>query len=141
MSGVVLEASLTTASISAEDLAKKVRSEDCGAVVTFSGEVRNHDHGRTVLQLKYEIHPTSEIIIREVAHEVASRFTNLRCAVIHRYGDIPIGESALAIAVATPHRGEAFEACATLVDEIKVRVPIWKNQIFDDGTNEWVNSA
>ena len=141
MSGVVLEASLSTSPISAEELARKVRSVECGAVVTFSGEVRNHDKGRTVLQLKYEIHPTSEIIIREVADEVALRFTHMRCAVIHRYGDIPIGESALAIAVATPHRGEAFEACATLVDEIKIRVPIWKNQIFDDGTNEWVNSA
>ncbi len=118
-----------------------MRSQDCGAVVTFSGEVRNHDKGRTVLQLAYEVHPTSERIIQEVVHEVANRFTDLRCAVIHRYGEIPMGESALVVAVAAPHRAEAFTACATLIDEIKVRVPIWKNQIFDDGSNEWVNSA
>jgi molybdopterin synthase catalytic subunit len=141
MSGVVLDASLTAKPISVDALAMIVRSKRCGAVVTFSGEVRDHDNGKTVVRLKYEIHPTSESVLREITHEIASRYEELRCAVIHRYGEISIGESALAIAVATPHRGEAFKACAELVNEIKSRVPIWKNQVFSDGTNEWVNCS
>ncbi|MCX6430586.1 MAG: molybdenum cofactor biosynthesis protein MoaE [Actinobacteria bacterium] len=141
MSGVVLDASLSAKAISVDLLTHMVKSNNCGAVVTFSGEVRNLDKGKTVERLKYEIHPTTEKVLQEIVHEIAAKYDVLRCAVIHRHGEIPIGESALAIAVATPHRGEAFRACSELVDEIKSRVPIWKHQVFSDGTDEWVNCA
>jgi molybdopterin synthase catalytic subunit len=141
MTVVVLDASVTRQVISASELSQMVRSEKCGAIVTFSGNVRESDKGKTVVSLKYEIHPNSETILRQVTHEVATRYEYIRCAVVHRFGDIPIGESALAIAVATPHRKEAFKACAELVDEIKSRIPIWKHQVFSDGTDEWVNCA
>ena len=141
MSVQVLEARLTSAEISVAALATQVASDSCGAVVTFSGNVRNLDKGKEVATLNYEIHPSTEAILQEVTNEVANRYASIRCSVIHRYGQIPIGESALAIAVATPHRADAFRACAELVDEIKNRIPIWKHQIFIDGSDEWVNCA
>lgn len=141
MSALVLLASITQENISINDLAYAVQSPECGAVVTFSGNVRNHDGGKEVAKLIYEIHPSSQTVLQEVTQEVAARYENIRCAVAHRYGEIPIGESALAIAVATHHRGDAFSACAELVDEIKSRIPIWKHQVFSDGSDEWVNSA
>ncbi len=112
-----------------------------GAVVTFSGTVRDHDHGRSVAALTYEGHPTAETVLMEVAQEIDSRFDVLALVVVHRVGPIPIGESALVAAVATAHRGEAFAACQALVDLTKERLPVWKHQVFSDGTDEWVNCA
>jgi molybdopterin synthase catalytic subunit len=112
-----------------------------GAVVTFSGTVREHDHGRSVASLTYEGHPTAETVLMEVAEEIASRFDVLALVVVHRVGPIPIGESALVATVATAHRGEAFAACQALVDLTKERLPVWKHQVFSDGTDEWVNCA
>lgn len=112
-----------------------------GAVVTFSGTVREHDHGRSVASLTYEGHPTAETVLMAVAEEIASRFDVLALVVVHRVGPIPIGESALVATVATAHRGEAFAACQALVDLTKERLPVWKHQVFSDGTDEWVNCA
>lgn len=132
---------LTPEPISASMLADEVASHSAGAIVTFSGNVRNHDHGKSVESLRYEIHPTSSQILSETVKEVAFRHELTGIAVAHRYGDIPIGDSALVIAVAAAHRGAAFTACAELVDEIKAKLPIWKHQVFSDGTDEWVNCA
>ena len=110
-----------------------------GAVVSFAGVVRDHDHGRTVVALEYEGHPTAEAVLREVVAEIAKEPSVYRIAVSHRIGPLAIGDVALAAAVSTAHRAEAFELCARLVDEVKARLPIWKHQIFADGTDEWVN--
>jgi molybdopterin synthase catalytic subunit len=108
--------------------------------VTFAGVVRNHDGGRGVDELEYTGHPTAERVIREVAEEIAARANGVRAlAVSHRIGPLRIGDVALACAVAAGHRREAFEVCAELVDEVKRRLPIWKRQVFADGTDEWVN--
>lgn len=112
-----------------------------GAVVTFSGTVRDHDHGRSVSTLTYEGHPTAEAVLMEVAKEIDSRFDVIALVVVHRVGPIPIGESALVAVVASAHRGEAFAACHALVDLTKERLPVWKHQVFSDGTDEWVNCA
>lgn len=132
---------LTPEPVSASLLAEKVASDSSGAVVTFSGNVRDHDHGKSVASLRYEIHPSSSLILSETVEEVALRHNLTGVAVAHRYGEIPIGEAALVVAVAAAHRGEAFAACTELVDEIKARMPIWKHQVFTDGTDEWVNCA
>jgi molybdopterin synthase catalytic subunit len=116
-----------------------VAAAEAGAVVTFSGTVRNHDHGRGVLRLSYEGHPSAGDLLREVAEEVAARPGVRGVVVSHRIGDLAIGDPALVAAVAAEHRKEAFDACADLVDEVKARLPIWKHQFFDDGTDEWVN--
>lgn len=110
-----------------------------GAVVSFAGVVRDHDHGRTVVSLSYEAHPSAEQILREVAAEIATDPDVYAVAVSHRYGELAIGDVALAAAVSTAHRAAAFAACARMVDLVKQRLPIWKNQVFSDGTSEWVN--
>ncbi|MPZ26969.1 MAG: molybdenum cofactor biosynthesis protein MoaE [Micromonosporaceae bacterium] len=110
-----------------------------GAVVSFAGVVRDHDHGRTVRWLEYEAHPSAEAVLKEVAAVVAADPAVRAIAVSHRVGVLQIGDVALAAAVATAHRAEAFAACARLVDEVKARLPVWKHQVFADGTDEWVN--
>ncbi|MGC9667045.1 molybdenum cofactor biosynthesis protein MoaE [Planosporangium sp. 12N6] len=116
-----------------------VARAEAGAVVSFAGVVRDHDHGRGVLELEYEGHPTAERILAEVAAEVAADPAVYAVAVSHRVGRLEIGDVALAAAVSTAHRAAAFAACARLVDEVKARLPIWKRQVFADGTEEWVN--
>jgi len=123
------------------ELAAAVRSNTAGAIVTFSGDVRDNDHGRDVASLEYEAHPTAQSLLEKVAGEIAARHEVLSVAVAHRHGPIPIGESALVAAVAAKHRKAAFDACADLVDEVKAQIPIWKHQVFADGTDEWVNCA
>lgn len=112
-----------------------------GAVVTFSGVVRNHDAGRAVTRLEYHAHPTAQAVVREVADAIAAREGVIAVAVSHRVGLLEIGDIALAAAVSAAHRGVAFAACGDLVDEVKRRLPVWKRQLFDDGTDEWVGSA
>lgn len=120
---------------------RAVADVSAGAVVVFSGDVRDHDRGRSVASLTYEGHPTAERIVGEVAREVAAMPGVIALAVEHRIGPIPIGESALVAAVSAAHRGEAFDACRALVDLVKDRLPVWKHQVFADGTDEWVNCA
>ncbi|MFM7598454.1 MAG: molybdenum cofactor biosynthesis protein MoaE, partial [Actinomycetota bacterium] len=79
--------------------------------------------------------------LAEVAADVAARYDVIALAVVHRVGPLAIGDCALAAAVSAAHRGEAFAACTALVDEVKARIPVWKHQHFDDGTDEWVNCA
>ncbi len=110
-----------------------------GAVVMFQGVVRDHDHERGVTLLEYEGHPTAESVLREVAEEIAADPAVHAVAVSHRIGTLKIGEVALIAAVSCAHRGAAFAACAKLVDEVKARLPVWKRQVFTDGTDEWVN--
>ena len=137
----VARAFVTTDVISVSDLAAAVRSNTSGAVVTFSGDVRDNDQGREVSTLEYEAHPTAQNLLEKVAGEIAARHEVLSVAVAHRHGPIPIGESALVAAVAAKHRKAAFDACSDLVDEVKAQIPIWKHQVFADGTDEWVNCA
>jgi molybdopterin synthase catalytic subunit len=136
----VLRAAVVEHPLSVEEHAELVADAAAGAVVTFAGVVRNHDGGRGVDELEYTGHPTAERVIREVAEEIAARAGGVRAlAVSHRIGPLRIGDVALACAVAADHRREAFEVCAELVDEVKRRLPIWKRQVFADGTDEWVN--
>lgn len=136
----VLRAEITESALSVEEHAALVANRAAGAVVTFSGVVRDHDSGKGVTALEYEGHPSAKSIIEEVAADVASRYQGVRAlAVSHRIGPLEIGDVALACAVAAEHRREAFAACSDLVDDVKARLPIWKHQQFTDGTDEWVN--
>lgn len=111
-----------------------------GAVVTFEGVIRDHDHGTGVSALDYEAHPDAETFLREVCTEIATA-SGLRVAAAHRIGHLEVGDVALIASVAAPHRADAFAACAELVDMIKQRTPIWKRQHLDDGLSEWVGLA
>lgn len=115
-----------------------VGSADCGAVVGFGGVVRNHDGGRQVDRLGYSAHPSAGSVIADIAAEIAEKYDGIRIWVAHRTGPLDIGDPALVAAVASGHRGEAFAACTELVDTVKARAPIWKEQFFVDGTVEWV---
>ena len=110
-----------------------------GAVVSFVGVVRDHDHGRGVTRLEYEGHPSALDVLRAVAEEIDADPDVIAIAVSHRVGPLEVGDIALAAAVSTAHRAAAFAACARLVDRVKEKLPIWKHQIFADGTDEWVN--
>lgn len=118
---------------------RSVAHPAAGATVCFEGVVRDHDHGRGVRWLEYEGHPTAEAVLREVAEEIAAEPDVYQVAVAHRVGRLEIGDVALVAAVSTAHRAAAFAACARLVDEVKARLPVWKRQVFTDGTDEWVN--
>jgi molybdopterin synthase catalytic subunit len=110
-----------------------------GAVVSFVGVVRNHDHERGVRRLEYEGHPSALDVLRAVAEEIDADPEVIAIAVSHRVGPLEVGDIALAAAVSTAHRAAAFAACARLVDRVKEKLPIWKHQVFVDGTDEWVN--
>ena len=127
--------------VTVAQMSAAVSSRAAGAVVTFSGDVRDNDHGRSVASLEYEAHPSAQAVLDRVAAEVAARHDVAALAVAHRYGPIAIGEAALVAAVAAKHRGAAFAACIDLVDAVKDQIPVWKHQVFADGTDEWVNCA
>jgi molybdenum cofactor synthesis domain-containing protein len=127
------------------ELAQDVRDDACGAVATFTGYVRDHDDGRGVTRLHYEAHPDAAAVLRAVAERVARRTAaatgdTVRAAVVHRTGDLAIGDVAVVAAVASGHRRAAFACVADLVEELKAEVPIWKEQSFTDGSSEWVGS-
>jgi molybdopterin synthase catalytic subunit len=134
----VIEIRSSTLDVAAHERA--VAHPAAGGVVVFQGVVRDHDGGRGVTLLEYEAHPTAEAVLHDVAGEFMADPEVYALAVSHRIGKLEIGDVALVAAVATAHRAEAFAICARLVDEVKSRLPIWKRQVFADGTEEWVNS-
>jgi molybdopterin synthase catalytic subunit len=109
-----------------------------GAVVSFTGAVRDHDGGRRVSGIEYVGHPSAGRVLAEVVAEVVAGCEVDAVAVSHRVGDLGIGDVAFAVAVSAAHRQQAFAAAAQLVDEVKHRLPVWKRQVFADGTDEWV---
>jgi molybdopterin synthase catalytic subunit len=125
---------ITTAPISTEAVAEMVKRDSYGALVTFVGMVRDNSEGQRVLYMEYEAFlEMAHKKLAEVADEVRARWQPLDIAISHRVGRLEVGEVALAIAVASPHRKEAFAACQYAVDRIKEIVPIWKKEIREDG--------
>ena len=138
----IVRAAVTDRTLLVTEHEHLVGHEAAGAVVSFSGVVRNHDGGREVLRLDYSAHPHAEQILFEVLAEVAAGAPGVRAiAASHRVGTLLIGDAALVAAVSAEHRAAAFATCARLVDTIKERLPVWKHQFFADGTDEWVNWA
>lgn len=138
----VRRAAVSTEPLDVAEHAELVADPAAGAVVTFAGVVRDHDGGRPVRGLEYSAHPTAAAVVATVAAEIAARTPGVRAlAVSHRVGALDVGEVALACAVAADHRQAAFATCSELVDEVKRALPVWKHQVFADGTDEWVNST
>lgn len=136
----VTRATVTDAPLDVAEHARLVERDAAGAVVTFAGVVRDHDHGAPVSWLEYVAHPDAAAIVATIADEVAGEFDVDAVAVTHRVGRLEIGEVALVAAVSSAHRAAAFAATAELVERVKQRLPVWKRQVFGDGTAEWVNS-
>jgi molybdopterin synthase catalytic subunit len=141
MAGRVVVCQVTQDVLLLADHVAAVDDAAAGATVSFSGVVRDHDGGRSVTELEYHGHPTAAAVVSEVAAEIAARDGVVALAVSHRVGLLQIGDIALAAAVSAAHRREAFAACSDLVDEVKRRLPVWKRQVFTDGSDEWVGSA
>jgi len=123
--------------IDAAPLEDFVLTPQNGALVTFRGIVRDHDHGESVSALDYQAHPDASRFLEEACALVASE-TGLRIAATHRVGALAIGDTALVATAAAPHRAEAFAACERVVEIIKQTVPIWKRQHLTAGVTEWV---
>lgn len=130
---------VTDRALSTEEHLAAVQRRTAGAAVVFAGVVRDHDHGRSVLELEYVAHPSAGDVLRDCLTEIAAEAHVQAVAVSHRVGNLQVGDAALVAAVAAAHRAEAFAACARLVDLVKARLPVWKRQVFADGTEEWVN--
>lgn len=109
-----------------------------GAVTTFLGRVRDHDPdaATAVVALEYSAHPDAETTLRAIAAHAAEG-TSAIVAVSHRTGRLAVGDAAVVIAVASPHRAEAFEVCRTVIETIKTDLPVWKRQVESDGTTAW----
>ena len=128
---------ISEAELDAAALEQFVLTSANGALVTFRGIVRDHDHGESVTALDYEAHPDAQRFLDDACRIIALE-TRLRVAAAHRTGSLVVGDTALVTAVAAPHRAEAFDACTRLVELIKHTVPIWKRQYLADGVTEWV---
>jgi len=125
-----------------EDLINKnnLYSDQTGAVSCFEGLVRDHNEGKRVRALEYEAY--HELCVNEgqkIIEEAGRRFKINKAVCIHRVGKLKIGEMAVWVGVSAPHRDDAFKACRFIIDEIKVRLPIWKKEYYDDGDSGWVN--
>jgi molybdopterin synthase catalytic subunit len=109
-----------------------------GAEVNFVGRVRDHDPDAhtSVVALEYTAHPDAEVALRRIAEDAIGD-TGAIVAVSHRIGRLEVGDAAVVIAVASAHRGEAFEVCRALIESIKAELPVWKRQVEADGTTAW----
>lgn len=126
--------------LSVDECLRLVTDPRAGGVTVFVGTVRDEDDSRAVQGLEYAAHPTAAAELERVARAVASDVPVVAVAVQHRVGDLAIGDLAVVVAASAGHRGEAFDACRRLIDDLKASVPIWKHQMFSDGAAEWVGS-
>ncbi len=138
--GVVL-CGLRTAPLSLTEVEQAVAQPSAGAVVHFLGTVRDHTGDHQVESLEYEAYPEmAEKFLHRVAAEVVERFPKTRVALLHRTGLLKVGEAAVAIAVSSPHRAEAFDGCRQIIERLKEDVPIWKKEKRGDGSI-WVGTG
>lgn len=120
-------------------VAARVVGPDTGGVVSFVGTVRDRARGRVIEHLEYEAYPEmAEREMHKIADRVAERWAGTRLAMAHRVGRLAVGEAAVVIVAAAPHRAEAFEACRFAIDTLKQTVPIWKKEVATDG-EYWVD--
>jgi len=131
---------LTDGEIDPRGLERECRTDADGALVTFAGVTRNHNEGAAVRSLRYEAYPEmAQKVMCGLFEEAIKRFPITRARVVHRLGEVPIGEASVVVVVASPHRGPAFEASRFLMDRLKNEVPIWKQELLADaGGERWV---
>jgi len=128
--------------IDSTKLLSRVGSDEDGAALLFIGVVRNHADGRPVSGMRYDSYvEMSQRELKSIAAEAAERLGTDRLAVEHRIGELQIGEISVAIAVSSPHRAESFDATRYIIEEIKKRLPVWKKEYYEDGTDSWVEGT
>jgi molybdopterin synthase catalytic subunit len=133
---------IVTQAIDARALESYVRDDSCGGIVTFLGVVREKaNDGRGVTGLSYEAHqPMALAEFGAIAAEIDEQYPGVRLGIVHRIGDLAIGEIAVAVCAASPHRAHAFRACEYAIDQLKARAQIWKKEHYTDGTGEWISN-
>ena len=131
---------ITSKPLNPQEVTDLVRRDSNGAVVTFLGTTRDFSEGRDVLYLEYEAYqPMAENMLREIAQEVLDRWGIEDMAIAHRVGKLEVGEISLVVALASPHRKDAFEASVYAMDRVKAVVPIWKKEVFQGG-EAWIGN-
>jgi molybdopterin synthase catalytic subunit len=140
MSPVVRLVDIRETPLSVPEVVDALADVSAGGLTLFVGTVRDHDENKSVTGLEYSAHPTALEQLSAVAEEVGKEYDVLAVAAVHRVGKLALGEAAVIVATAAAHRGEAFDASRELIDRLKQRVPIWKHQLFADGTDEWVGT-
>lgn len=119
-----------------------VQRPGTGATVLFLGTVRDANAGREVSAMRYEAYPAmAEQVLASIVTEAEARWTGCAVAAVHRLGELAVGEASIAIAVAAPHRAQAYEASRYAIEEIKKRLPVWKKERYADGTEAWLDGA
>ena len=133
---------MTDQPIAVEAFLKEKPSASCGASVHFIGTVRNHQEGRSVRKLYYECYKSmADKQIAAIIDRAKHTYGVNRIRVSHRVGWLEVGDVAIVIEVSSPHREEAFTACRAVIEEIKKKVPIWKKEVYEDGTSEWIHCS
>lgn len=131
---------ITDTTIDPGRLRDELTDAAAGAYVGFEGWIRNHNDGHDVLRLEYEVYePLSISEGDRIIAEARDRFPILHAECVHRAGMLEIGECAVWVGVTSAHRDEAFQACRYIIDQVKVRLPIWKKEHYTDGISGWVN--
>jgi molybdopterin synthase catalytic subunit len=136
----VVLAEIRESPLSVDEVLDAVRHPRAGGIATFIGLVRERDHGRSVEALEYSSHPSAAQVLRELAECVTTDEDVIRLAVVHRVGHLEIADIAVVVAVSAVHRGVALDVCRDLIDVVKAAVPVWKHQMFEDGSDEWVGT-
>jgi molybdopterin synthase catalytic subunit len=132
---------ITGTPLSLDALVAAVMQNTSGAVATFLGVVREFARGRQVSYLEYDAYPEmATATLRQIGEEIRHRWPVERIAMVHRIGRLTVGEASIAIAIASPHRRDALEACAYAIERVKEIVPIWKKEVWTDGA-EWIGST
>ncbi len=131
-------ADIRDAPLSVDEVIQAVTDARAGGVATFVGAVREEDHGRVVRALDYSAHPSALDVLRLLTERLAARDGVVAIGAVHRVGHLEVGDLAVVCAVSARHRAAAFEVCRELIDALKSTVPIWKHQVFTDGSDEWV---
>jgi molybdopterin synthase catalytic subunit len=127
--------------LSLDRVVDEVRSEDAGAIATFTGTTRIQSRGRTVTHLDYEAYEgMAERVMAEIAESLQARYELTGVAIHHRVGRVGIGDTSVVIAVSAPHRQDALAACKDAIDELKDRVPLWKKEVYEGG-EEWIGKG
>lgn len=125
-----------------DDLKRQLVAPECGGFVCFEGWVRDHHQGRAVKGLRYTVY--RELALKEgrrIIDEAHERWPDVKVCCVHRVGMLDIGDLAVWVGASSAHRNEAFEVCRFLIDEVKSRVPIWKEEFYADGTSEWMGCS
>lgn len=137
-SGARARSGLVDGPIDVESIIRTVSDPASGAVLTFLGTVRDHHRNRPVTKLTYSAYrPMAEARLRTIVEDLEASTEGLRAALVHRLGEVPVGEPSVVIAVASPHRAAAYEASRTALERLKSEVPIWKREHYSDGGASW----